>query len=165
MDNTHNNEELSIWFALYRLEVTHWNDVDFNGGKNADELYCDDGVLAVGPNRFEGRHGIRIFYEWRRSRGETTSRHIVTNVTVRTHDEHRASAFGAITIYRGKGERPLERGNVPSLVADLTSDCVLGSDNIWRYDSHILDPVFIGADVPLSLAIDPRFLTTVHSGN
>jgi hypothetical protein len=162
MDTIAGNSDIAIWFALYHLETAHWHDVDFDGGRNAHELYCHDGVLAVGANRFKGRHGIKLFYEWRRSRGEMTSRHIITNMMVNAHEERRASASGVITIHRGKGAQPIERGNVPALVADFTSDCVLGPDNIWRYASHLLDPVFIGSDVPLSLAIDPRYLDHIR---
>lgn len=149
----------SAWFALYSLEAKHWNDVDFNGGRSVHELYCDTGVFAVGPNRFDGRCSIKQFYEWRRARGEMTSRHIISNVTVEVQDERHAKAFGLITVHRGKGAQPVQQGNIPSLVADFESGCVLEPDDVWRYASHILDPVFVGADVPLSLAIDPRFLS------
>jgi hypothetical protein len=151
-------DELGLWYALYRLEVGYWNDVDFNGGSTVHELYRGDGVFAVGPNRFEGQRAIKTFYEWRRSRGETTTRHIVTNVAVLAQDARRARASGLITIHRAKGGHPIQEGTQPALVADFASDCILDPDDVWRYASHVLDPVFVGADVPLSLSVDPRFL-------
>jgi len=160
MSSPQDIEEQATWFALYRLEARYWYDVDYNGGRDAHEFYLSDGLFAIGPNRFEGRHGIKTFYEWRRARGKMTSRHIISNLLVDSQDERRAKAFGLITVHRGKGEAPLRYGFVPSLVADFTSDCVRGPDDVWRYASHILDPVFVGDDVPLSLAIDPRFLAT-----
>jgi hypothetical protein len=163
MGNVLDNRKLAIWFALYDLETTHWADVDFNGGANAHELYCADGVLAVGPNRFDGRKGVRRFYEWRRSRGETSSRHIISNMMVNSHTERRATATGVITIHRGKGAQPIAYGNVPALVADFTSECVRGPNDEWLYASHIIDPVFVGSDLPLSLAIDPRYLDSIQS--
>jgi hypothetical protein len=121
------------------------------------ELYCDDGLLSVGGKEFKGRHTIKTFYEWRRGRVET-ARHIIHNVTVRAQDERRATAFGVITIYRTRGSPPAHAGNVPALVSDFVSECVLSPADTWRYASHVLRPVFIGPDTPFSLSIDPAFV-------
>ena len=59
------HDELLLWHALHRLEVTYWYDVDFNEGRTAHEFFTPDGVKMVGHNRFEGRQEIRAFYEWR----------------------------------------------------------------------------------------------------
>ena len=150
--------ELDLWYALYRLEANYWYDVDCNGGALVHELYCDDGLLSVGGKEFKGRHTIKTFYEWRRKRTET-ARHVIANVTVRAKDERRATAFGLITIYRAEGiNTPLHVGNVPALVSDFISDCILGPDDTWRYASHVLRPVFLGANTPFSLSIDPAFV-------
>jgi hypothetical protein len=163
MSATDDIDELRIWYALYRLEAKHWNDVDFNGGCAAHELYCGDGLFAVGPNRFEGQQAIKNFYEWRRGCSKTNTRHIITNVMVLAQDARRATASGLITIYRANGRAPLYGGNVPALVADFASDCILGPDDAWRFASHIVNPVFMGADIPLSLAIDPKFLAPART--
>jgi SnoaL-like domain len=150
--------ELQLWHDLYQLEVKYWYDVDCNSGSSVHELYRDDGLLSVGGKEFRGRHTIKTFYEWRRQRNET-ARHVVSNFMVRSQGERRATAFGLITIYRARGiNPPLDTGNVPALVSDFTSDCILGPDDIWRYASHVLRPVFIGPDVPFSLSIDPAFV-------
>jgi hypothetical protein len=44
--------------------------------------------------------------------------------------------------------------NAPILIADLLNICLLDEDGAWRFRSHHLQPVFIGAEVPLSLAVD-----------
>jgi hypothetical protein len=73
--NTH--DELLLWHALHRLEVTYWYDVDFNEGRTAHEFFTPDGVKTVGHNRFEGREEIREFYEWRaRQSGTKAVRHL-----------------------------------------------------------------------------------------
>jgi SnoaL-like domain len=142
----------------FQLEVKYWYDVDYNGGASVHELYCDDGLLSVGGKEFKGQHTIKTFYEWRRGRTET-ARHAIANVMVRAQDERRATAYGLITIYRAHGIRaPLRTGNVPALVSDFTSDCILGPNDTWRYASHVLRPVFIGPDAPFSLSIDPAFV-------
>ena len=153
-------QEIGLWYALYRLEARHWYDVDFNGGASAHDLYCEDGLFSVGPNRFEGRDGIKNFYQWRRSRGENTVRHIISNPLLLKQEARGATLGGLITIHRAKGGHPNPDGNIPSLIADFTSTCALGADGIWRYASHVLAPVFVGNDLPLSLAIDPRFLAS-----
>ena len=150
-------DELRLWYALYQLEVKYWHDVDYNGGASVHELYCDDGLLSVGGKEFKGRHTIKTFYEWRRGRVET-ARHLISNVTVRARDERRATAFGVITIYRTRGGPPVHAGNVPALVSDFVSECVLSPADVWRYASHVLRPVFIGSDTPFSLSIDPAFV-------
>jgi hypothetical protein len=56
------HDELLLWHALHRLEVTYWHDVDVNEGRTAHEFFTPDGVKIVGHNRFEGREQIREQY-------------------------------------------------------------------------------------------------------
>jgi hypothetical protein len=150
--------ELQLWHALYQLEIKHWYDVDCNGGSSVHYLYCDDGLLSVGGKEFKGQHTIKTFYEWRRTRSDS-ERHVISNFWVCPQDERRATACGLITVHRARGIRtPLRTGNVPALVSDVTSDCILGPDDTWRYASHVLRPVFIGPDIPFLLSIDPEFV-------
>jgi hypothetical protein len=151
-------DDLKTWHALSRLVTACWYDVDFNGGRSVHDFYEENGLFVVGPNRFEGRDGIKTFYEWRRGRGTTTTRHVLGNLIVHPEDERHAKLTGLMTIYRGAGTPPLRQDNMPAMIADFTSICVRGDDDVWRFSSHVLDPIFVGADVPLSLAIDPRFL-------
>ena len=44
------------------------------------------------------------------------------------------------------------------MIADFEVQCVLGEDQLWRFQSHVLRPIFVGSDVPISLSIDPRHL-------
>jgi len=155
----HEIAEFTIWHALFRLEARHWHDVDFNGGRTVHELYLSDGLLSVGANRFEGAEGVKRFYEWRRGRRETVTRHVMSNLIVLDREGPRARMGGLVTVYRARVGMTMGEGNTPALIADLTSDC-MRDDGAWRYASHVLDPVFIGNDLPPSLSIDPRFLAT-----
>jgi hypothetical protein len=155
--------EGELWLALNRLELRCWHDVDFNGGRAVHELYCSDGIFTVGKNRFEGRESIRAFYEWRRRRREMVTRHIVTNLIVLESSESRARASGSLTVYRGIGLPPFADTIEPVLVGDFISDCVRGDGGAWLYASHAVDPLFMGSDVPLSLAIDPSYLAKLQS--
>ena len=74
--------DLALWYALNRLITNYWADVDDNGGSQAHEFYLADALYAVGNNRFEGQEKIRVFYERRRQRGNTTTRHLIANLRV-----------------------------------------------------------------------------------
>jgi len=162
--NTH--DELLLWHVLHRLEVTYWHDVDVNEGRTAHELFTPDGVKMVGHNRFEGREQIRAFYEWRARQSPTEAvrrlgisgvravRHLITNIFVASRGERRATVLGIITFYGG----PSQYQSSPPMVADLINECVLNEDNVWRFKSHTLRPVFMSKMTPPEMQIDPKFL-------
>jgi hypothetical protein len=164
------HDELLLWHALHRLEVTYWYDVDFNEGRAAHEFFTPDGVKMVGHNRFEGREEIRRFYEWRARQGGAKAvrhlgisgvkavRHLITNLHVASSSERRATVLGVVSFYGG-APYPLKRQSAPPMmVADLINDCVLSEDNAWRFKSHTLRPVFVSSETPPSMVIDPHFL-------
>jgi SnoaL-like domain len=160
------HDEQLLWHALHRLEVTYWYDVDFNEGRNAHEFFTPDGVKMVGHNRFEGREEIRAFYEWRARQngakaahqlgisGVRAVRHLITNLIVASSSDRRATVLGIVTFYGGKSRRQSN----PIMVADLINECELNKDNVWRFKSHTLRPVFISNETPPSMQIDPSFL-------
>jgi hypothetical protein len=152
--------DLALWHALYDLEVRYWHEVDSNGGASAHDFYTPDGILAVGDNEFRGNDRIREFYAWRGRRGaETvrslrTTRHLISNFWVEAAGEREAKAFGVISFYDGSGRAPVPESNPPVLIADLLNICLRDEDGGWRFKSHRLRPVFMGAEVPLSMAVD-----------
>lgn len=152
--------DLILWHALYSLEVRYWHDVDFNHGRNAHAFYAPDGVFAVGGNEFCGREKIRQFYTWREQRGVATvrslrtTRHLISNLGVESVGPREARAFGVISFFEAPGRAPVMGSKPPILVADLVNACALEDDDEWRFKSHLLRPVFMGDDVPLSLAVD-----------
>jgi hypothetical protein len=152
------SQDLLLWYALYSLTTRYWRDVDFNSGRKAHEFYQSDGVFIAGKNRFEGHDNIRAFYTWRERHGQTTTRHLISNLLVAKADGRRATAVGMMSLHRSDVLAAGAKGEVPILVADFTSDCARGDDDVWRFASHQLDPIFVSGTVPLSLAVDPRFL-------
>jgi hypothetical protein len=68
--------------------------------------------------------------------------------------EREAKAFGVISFHDGSGRAPVRASNPPVMVADLLNICVLDDEGAWRFKERRLQPVFMGAEVPLSLAID-----------
>jgi hypothetical protein len=166
--NTH--DEVLLWHALHRLEVTYWYDVDFNEGRTAHDFFTPDGVKMVGHNRFEGREDIRAFYEWRARQngakavrqlgisGVKAVRHLITNLYVASSSERYATVLGMVIFYGGLTYPSKRQSNPPMMVADLINECVLNKDNAWRFKSHTLRPVFMSNATPPSMEIDPNFL-------
>ena len=156
------HDELQLWHALYRLEARYWHDVDCNGGRNANEFFLPDGLMVVGHNRFQGREKIREFYAWRERQAATaissvkTTRHLINNLHVESSDEHSAKVLGIVSFYGAVARPPAPQSKPPMLIADLISECVWDAEHGWRFKSHILEPVFMSHEAPLSLAIDTR---------
>jgi hypothetical protein len=151
-------DELALWHALNRLMTNYWADVDNNGGNQAHEFYLPDALYAVGNNRFEGAEKIRAFYARRRQQGTTTTRHLVGNLQVFPDDARQARALGIMSLYRADGRPPIRGVRPPAMIADFEAQCVLADDRPWRFRSHLLRPIFVGSDLPASIAIDPQRL-------
>ena len=151
-------DDLALWYALNRLMINYWADVDSNGGAQAHEFYLPDALYAVGNNRFEGEQKIRAFYARRRQRGRTTTRHLVDNLRVFRDEGGHARAVGVMCLYRADGSPPFQGARPPAMIADFEAQCVMGDDRLWRFQSHVLRPIFVGSDVPISLTIDPQHL-------
>ena len=165
-------DEPLLWHALHRLEVAYWHDVDFNEGRTAHEFFTPDGVKIVGNNRFEGREEIREFYEWRGRQngaevahnlelgisGTKAVRHLISNLCVTSTSERSASMLGMVFFYGGVAYPSKHQSTPAIMVADLINECALNEDNVWRYKSHTLRPVFMSKETPPELLIDPTFL-------
>src|SRR5262245_41209604 len=146
--------DFALWYRLYNLEADYWRDVDLNEGRNAEAFYVPDGLFAIGGNQFRGREKIREFYAWRRQRARTTTRHLINNLQAEPIDERTARVVGLLSFHQADGRPPVLEPTPAILVADLVNECVRDGDGVWRFRSHEIRPVFMGDDVPLSLAFD-----------
>lgn len=149
------SDDPALWLALDRLITNYWAEVDDNGGRQAHEFYLRDALFAVGGNRFEGEEKIRAFYARRRQQGRTTTRHLISNVRIFEDGAGRARIVGVMSLYRADGRPPFLGARPPQLIADFEARCVLGDDCRWRFQSHLLRPIFVGNDLPASITIDP----------
>ena len=59
---------------------------------------------------------------------------------------------GIVSFYGGVA-RKTSQPKPPILMTDLINECVRDDDGQWRYRSHVLQPVFMSHESPLSLAI------------
>jgi len=156
--NIPETDDLALWYALNRLVSDYWAEVDDNGGRRAHEFYLPDAIYIVGANYFEGHENIQAFYERRRERGVTTTRHIVSNVRVFRDDARRARLVGVMSLYRAEGRPPVEEARPLAMVADFEAQCTMAGNQQWRFRSHELRPIFIGMNRPFSVAIDSERL-------
>jgi hypothetical protein len=51
-----------------------------------------------------------------------------------------------MTLYRADGLPPIERMRPPAMIADFAVRCVFGDDRVWRLQSHVIRPIFVGSD-------------------
>jgi hypothetical protein len=151
-------DDPALWYALNRLIADYWADVDDNAGRHAHEFYVPEALYIVGNNRFEGADKIRAFYTRHRQHGTITTRHLVGNLRAFRENGGRARAVGVMSLYRADGPPPIERMRPPAMIADFEARCMLGDDRVWRFQSHIIRPIFVGSDRPASISIDPQRL-------
>jgi SnoaL-like domain len=153
------DENIALWQAINLLMTNYWAEVDYNGGEKAHEFYLPDALYAVGNNRFEGIEKIRAFYDRRRQIGNSTTRHLITNLQVfATETAPQARAIGIMTLYRADGRPPFRGIKPPSMIADFEAQCALTNGRQWRFRSHLLRPIFVSSDLPVSITIDPQRL-------
>jgi hypothetical protein len=151
-------DDLALWYALNRLIINYWAEVDDNGGSKAHAFYLPDALYAVGNNRFEGEEKIRAFYHRRRQRGNTTTRHLIGNLREFRNDAWHAQMIGVMSLYRADGHPPILQAKPAAMIADFEAQCVLGEEQLWRFQSHLLRPIFVGSDLPFSVSVDPQRL-------
>src|SRR6201982_3821721 len=137
------SEEAALWYALHRLIVNYWAEVDENAGRRAHEFYMPDAVYAVGNSRFEGEDKIRGFY-LRRGHGGVVTRHLISNFRVFGEDARHARMAGLMSLYRADGMSPFQGARPPAMIADFEAHCVLRDDGSWRFQSHELRPFIVG---------------------
>lgn len=151
------SDEAALWYALYRLVVDYWAEVDENAGRRAHEFYEPDGLYVVGNSRFEGEEKIRAFYV-RRGHGGVVTRHLVSNLRVFREDLRHARVAGLMSLYRADGKSPFQGARPPAMITDFEAQCVLRETGSWRFQSHVLHPFIVGNDMPASIMIKPQTL-------
>jgi hypothetical protein len=90
--------------------------------------------------------------------GVKAVRYLITNLYVASSSERCATVLGIVIFYGGPTYPSKRRSNPPTMAADLINECVMSKDNVWRFKSHTLRPVFMSDATPPSMEIDPNFL-------
>ena len=118
--------------------------IDHANGEGVEELFTPDGVYAFNDWAAEGREQIADFYEQRRARAQRTSRHVYTNLRLRTASEERAAGTCVLTLHAADGPPPLPLS--PLMVADYDDLYARGDDGVWRFARRSARLLF--GDVP-----------------
>lgn len=114
--------------------------VDHEDGHGVPELFAPDGVYGFEFGAMEGREAIAGFYEWRRSGRPRTSRHVFTNLHLRSSGDGAAAATCVLTLHAADGDPPLPLD--PVMVADYDDEFVRGRDGVWRFARRQVTLVF-----------------------
>ncbi|HEV2172572.1 MAG TPA: nuclear transport factor 2 family protein [Nitrospira sp.] len=139
-------DDPALWYAIHRVLTNYWVLADASG-EEADEFYVPGGSFEVAGRRFEGHDQISGFYADRarhKIEHKTSSRHLISNLRVFQDDARHVRAVGVMTLYRGDGGPPVPVSKPPTMIHDFEAQCVLGDDNMWRFQSHVLTLIFDG---------------------
>ena len=147
-------ENAALWYSLHRFVTRFWREVDLNAGASAHAFYGPDAVFAVGANRFDGAGKIQAFYAQRQKRGIVTTRHVVDNLLVQPAAPATARFTGILSIFYADGPPPIHGAHPPMLIADIDAECVGTAESGWLFRSHVLSPVFVGRNIPISMSFD-----------
>lgn len=142
-------DRLAVSAELEAMNIDYWYQVDHCWGQTAHEYFEPGGTFAIGGRAFAGRDEIREFYGWRKSRGDRTVRHVITNFHVLHAEDGRAKTTSILSIYAADGN-PVLPSHPPIQLSDLDDECILGPDNRWLYRSRHIVPLFEGG-VPVTL--------------
>jgi hypothetical protein len=136
-----------LLMELAAFEAEYWRDVDHNWGRLAHTFYCDDGRFIIGDKRMNGPGGVAEFYTWRQGRGERTARHLISNFTLFSKADDKATLECVMCLYAADGSPVLE-SRPAIMMADVTSECVRQANSKWQYVLHQLTPIFMGGVPP-----------------
>ncbi|MCD0447979.1 nuclear transport factor 2 family protein [Actinocorallia sp. API 0066] len=117
--------------------------VDHRDGEGVAELFIPEGSYSLGAiARLRGRAQIAEFYDRRRSTGPRTSRHLFTNLHVRTVDLDAGRARGTcvLNLHAAQGTRP--RPLSPVMIADYDDEYLRAADGTWRFVRRDVSVVF-----------------------
>jgi hypothetical protein len=66
--------------------------------------------------------------------------------------------IGVMSLYRSDGRPPILQAKPAAQIADFEAQCALRDAQPWRFQSHVLRPIFVGSDLPFSVSVDPQRL-------
>jgi len=137
-----------LYSELLALNADYWARVDVTVDDPIDMLFTEDGRMAIGTGLdLRGREAIRSFFDKRNAEQAAAgrrTRHVHTNLYVEPLGADRAKARSMIVVFAGVGALPLP-ASAPTAIADVEDICVRGPDGRWRFETRMLQPIFIGA--------------------
>jgi ketosteroid isomerase-like protein len=138
---------LNAAVEIQQAIADYWHDVDANNSAAAPEFFTEDCVFDVGDQmHYEGRAGIRAFYDHRALRGRRTTRHTFCNVRVELDSPTSAKVDYVIVNYAADGAAPVVDFEGASLVSQMNGRYVRQPNGAWLVATLRGEPVFIGKE-------------------
>jgi hypothetical protein len=116
------------------------------------DLFTQEALFRPGRTELRGRHAIEAFYRTRLSDPRRTTRHLWSNVEIRSV---RAAAQVRAVLTNYAFEPEVSETELQLRVGDVSALCVAGPDGGWRFAEHLYERVF-AASLPLTPPQDPR---------
>ncbi|WP_162942302.1 nuclear transport factor 2 family protein [Desertimonas flava] len=136
-------DRLALTQQLHALLVDYWHDVDTNWGRLAPDYFTPDGLWVGENSTFEGREGVRAFYQWREKRGNRVVFHSVQNLrAIFDGGPDKALCQWVMVLHGGDGTPPIAT-NPPILIDYMTERWVL-TDEGWKINHRSSNVLFKG---------------------
>jgi hypothetical protein len=123
-----------------------WRLVDQPTHENGADYFCDNGILALGPLRLEGRAAINEFLVARtagKHEKREFTRHVTSNYQLVELLPKRAVVRSILAVYSGAGDVPAASA-APSSMGDVEDVLVREGDGQWRFEERTGTPLFVG---------------------
>lgn len=138
-------ERIILTQILLQNAIDYWYEVDHHDGLDVRDFYLEDATFF----NLRGREAIHQFYVWRKSRGERTVRHLMSNFRATFETPELARTECVMTLYAADGV-PVLPSAPPIQIADQIDEVVLCDDNRWRFRSRKFVNLFTG-DIPTTV--------------
>jgi ketosteroid isomerase-like protein len=116
---------------LIDLVVESWWDLDANEGRRYHEYFTEDGTFDFAGQLMTGRGAIEANFDARRTLGDRTTLHMLTNLTGEIEGEDTASVRSYICVFGADGV-PLHQVRLPNLLGLMQDDFRREADGRWR---------------------------------
>lgn len=116
-------------------------DIDHQGGEGVPALFVPDGTYSLrGLGTLTGQAEIADFYRMRLAGGPRTSRHLFSNLHLRSVSPDRAMGTCVLQLHAadGAGPHPLS----PVMIADYHDEYARTADGRWLFASREVAVVF-----------------------
>ncbi len=140
-------ETAAAGFELMQLVEDYWRDVDFNNALRVPDFFTEDCLYDSGPGiRYEGREGMRKFYDHVRSvvPPDRVARHTITSTHVDVKDNNHGTVNYCIVTYMGSGKPPIPGTINPSQITDVRLECRRNKAGTWEIAEFHGSPLFAG---------------------
>jgi SnoaL-like domain len=126
-----------------------WLDVDHSDGSGVSAHFTPDATLTFLAHTVRGRPRIDELYARRAARGPRVTRHVMTNLYVRSATETTAEVLSTLCLFAEDGEPP-RPSTTPAMVGDVV-DHFERHDRRWLISSRHIRAAFVAPNAVLAV--------------